>query len=137
MLARFIHACSDRVDGPFVPVDCTSLSESLFESELFGHVKGAFTGAIRDSIGAVRSANGGTLFLDEIGELSLNLQSKLLRMIQERSVRPVGESKSFDADFRLVAATHRDLETMVADGTFRQDLYFRLKRGEAKSPRSS
>jgi DNA-binding NtrC family response regulator len=134
ILARFIHACSDRVDGPFVPVDCTSLTESLFESELFGHAKGAFTGAVRDSIGAIRSADGGTLFLDEIGELGLNLQAKLLRVIQERCVRPVGETTTHPVDIRLIAATHRNLEEMVIAGSFRQDLYFRLNVVQLKVP---
>jgi DNA-binding NtrC family response regulator len=134
MLARYIHACSDRAGGPFVPVDCSSLTDTLFESELFGHVRGSFTGAVRDSIGFIRSADKGTLFLDEIGELSLNLQAKLLRVIQERIVTPVGDSTGHSVDIRLVVATHRDLEEMVRRGAFRQDLYFRLNVVKLYSP---
>jgi transcriptional regulator with PAS, ATPase and Fis domain len=126
MLARFIHESSDRAEGPFVPVDCSSLSETLFESELFGHVKGSFTGATRDSLGFIRSAHGGTLFLDEIGELALPLQAKLLRVIQERKVIPVGDTRPRPVDVRIVTATHRDLGEMVRRGTFREDLLFRL-----------
>ncbi|HVT30524.1 MAG TPA: sigma 54-interacting transcriptional regulator [Lacipirellulaceae bacterium] len=126
MVARYIHAQSDRADQPFVPVDCSALSDTLFESQLFGHVAGAFTGALRDSLGFIRAANGGTLFLDEIGELSVPLQAKLLRVIQERAVVPVGDSYPQPVDIRILAATHRDLFAMVRDGTFRQDLYFRL-----------
>ncbi len=126
MLARHIHAHSDRAAKPFVPVDCSALTDTLFESQLFGHLRGAFTGAVRDSIGFFRSADGGTLFLDEIGELSLPLQSKLLRVIQERAVVPVGDTKAKPVDVRLVCATHRDLRKMVADGQFREDLFFRL-----------
>jgi transcriptional regulator with PAS, ATPase and Fis domain len=126
MLARHIHHLSDRVSEPFVPVDCSSLADSLFESELFGHVKGAFTGAVRDSLGFIRAANRGTLFLDEIGELSIPMQSKLLRVIQERYVVPVGDTRPHHVDVRIVCATHRNISDMVRDGTFRQDLYFRL-----------
>ncbi len=126
MLARYIHAHSDRRERPFIPVDCSSLSDTLFESELFGHVKGAFTSAMRDSLGFFRAADGGTLFLDEIGELSLHLQAKLLRVIQERAVTPVGDFRPRPVDVRIVTATNRSLEQMVRDGKFRQDLYFRL-----------
>jgi transcriptional regulator with PAS, ATPase and Fis domain len=126
MLARFIHENSDRAAAPFVPVDCSSLSDTLFESELFGHVKGSFTGATRDSIGFVRAAHGGTLFLDEIGELGLPLQAKLLRVIQERKVVAVGDVRPRAVDVRIIAATHRDLGEMVRRGTFREDLMFRL-----------
>jgi len=126
MLARFIHLSSPRAAMPFVPVDCSSLTDTLFESELFGHVRGAFTGATRDSLGFIRAADGGTLFLDEIGELSLHLQSKLLRVLQEKAVVPVGETKARPVDIRVVTATNRDLNDMVRVGTFRQDLYFRL-----------
>lgn len=126
MLARHIHLLSDRSHKTFIPVDCSSLTESLFESQLFGHVKGAFTGAIRDSLGFVRAADGGTLFLDEVGELPLAMQAKLLRMIQERAVTPVGDTQSHSVDVRFIAATNRDLATMVREGTFREDLYFRL-----------
>jgi transcriptional regulator with PAS, ATPase and Fis domain len=127
MLARFIHAQSTRAAQPFIPVDCTAFSETLFESQLFGHVKGAFTGAHRDTLGFVRSANGGTLFLDEIGELGLSLQAKLLRVLQERRVVPVGDALPKPVDIRVICATHRDLSAMVSAGAFRQDLYFRLQ----------
>jgi len=126
MIARYLHDCSPRRARPFVPVDCSALADALFESQLFGHVRGAFTGAIRDALGFIRAADGGTLFLDEIGELSLPLQAKLLRVIQERRVVPVGDSRSHPVDVRIVAATHRDLPDMVRRGTFREDLYFRL-----------
>src|SRR5829696_470300 len=109
MLARQIHAQSGRAAAPFIPVDCSALSDTLFESQLFGHLKGAFTGAMRDSLGFIRAADGGTIFLDEIGELSLPLQAKLLRVIQERQVVPVGDTKPHPVDIRVVCATHRDL----------------------------
>lgn len=124
--ARLIHGLSPRAAHPLIPVDCTALPETLFESELFGHMKGSFTGAHRDSLGYVRSAHMGTLFLDEIGELSLALQAKLLRMLQERRVVPVGASTPQSVDVRVICATNRDLSAMVAAGTFRQDLFFRL-----------
>jgi transcriptional regulator with PAS, ATPase and Fis domain len=124
--ARLIHCHSRRSAHPFIPVDCTALPESLFESGLFGHVKGAFTGAHRDSLGHIRSAQLGTLFLDEIGELSLGLQAKLLRVLQERCVVPVGATLPQPVDIRVICATNRDLAAMVAAGTFRQDLYYRL-----------
>jgi transcriptional regulator with PAS, ATPase and Fis domain len=126
MLARHLHQLSDRNRNPFVPVDCSSLTDTLFESELFGHVRGAFTGAIRESLGFIRAADTGTLFMDEIGELSLPMQSKLLRVIQERIVVPVGSGKPHPVDVRIICATHRNLTDMVRDGTFREDLYFRL-----------
>jgi transcriptional regulator with PAS, ATPase and Fis domain len=126
MLARYIHSRSDRVEKPFIPVDCSSLSDTLFESELFGHTKGAFTGATRDSLGFIRAADTGTLFLDEIGELSLHLQAKLLRVLQERTVTPVGDFRARPVDVRLITATNRNLEQMVRAGQFRQDLFFRL-----------
>ena len=126
MDARYIQSGSDRAAGPFIPIDCSALSDSLFESQMFGHLRGAFTGAVGESLGFVRAADGGTLFLDEIGELSLPLQAKLLRVIQERCVVPVGDAYSHPVDIRLVTATHRDLAEMVRVGTFREDLYFRL-----------
>jgi len=126
MLARYVHQNSQRADKPFIPVDCSALSETLFESELFGHVKGAFSGATRDSLGFIRAADTGTLFLDEIGELSLQLQAKLLRVLQEKVVVPVGDFRPRPVDIRIVTATNRSLETMVRQGTFRQDLFFRL-----------
>jgi transcriptional regulator with PAS, ATPase and Fis domain len=127
MLARFIHEKSPRAAKPFVPVDCTAFSETLFESQLFGHVRGAFTGAVRDTLGFVRAADGGTLFLDEIGELALALQAKLLRVLQDRRVTPVGGTRAFPVDIRVISATHRNLEALVAAGRFRHDLLFRLQ----------
>ncbi len=124
--ARRIHALSPRAGQPFVPVDCTVFSAELMESQLFGHVKGAFTGAVAAALGFVRCANRGTLFLDEIGELPLAVQAKLLRCIQERMVVPVGGVDAMPVDLRIIAATHRDLAAMVREGRFRQDLYFRL-----------
>src|SRR4051794_10462037 len=124
--ARQIHSLSPRAAKPFVPVDCTVFSTELMESQLFGHVKGAFTGAVGAALGFVRCADRGTLFLDEIGELPLFVQAKLLRCIQERTVVPVGGVEPIPVDLRIVAATHRDLAAMVREGTFRQDLYFRL-----------
>ncbi|HEY8430182.1 MAG TPA: sigma-54 dependent transcriptional regulator, partial [Sandaracinaceae bacterium] len=126
MVARALHEHGDRASGPFVVVNSGALPEALMESELFGHEKGAFTGATARSEGLVRAAHGGTLFLDEIGELSLGLQVKLLRVLQERKVRPVGGSKEVEVDIRIVAATNRDIERQVAEGTFRQDLFYRL-----------
>jgi len=134
MLARHIHQNSNRNLMPFIPVDCSALSDNLFESELFGHVKGAFTGANRDSLGFIRAADGGTLFLDEIGELSTHLQTKLLRVLQEKSVVPVGDFRPRPVDIRVISATNRSLDTMVADGTFRQDLFFRLNVVVLKVP---
>jgi DNA-binding NtrC family response regulator len=127
LLARAIHETSPRSRGPFVPVDCGALPEGIIEGELFGYVRGAFTGASRDSAGLIRSAHGGTLFLDEIGELPVTLQSKLLRAIQEREVRPLGASGAESVDVRIVAATHRDLATEVRAGRFRADLFYRLR----------
>jgi DNA-binding NtrC family response regulator len=124
--ARQIHSLSPRADRPFVPVDCTVFSTELMESQLFGHVKGAFTGAVAAALGFVRCADGGTLFLDEIGDLPLAVQAKLLRTIQERMVVPVGGVEPIPVDLRIIAATHRDLSVMVREGSFRQDLYFRL-----------
>lgn len=134
MLARFIHNNSSRCNKPFIPVDCSSLSDTLFESELFGHVKGAFTGATRDSLGFIRAADSGTLFLDEIAELSLHLQAKLLRVLQEKCVVPVGDFRARSVDLRLISATNRPLEAMVREGTFRQDLFFRLNVVVLKLP---
>jgi len=126
VVARAIHAASPRDTGPFVVFDCGSVPESLFESELFGHVRGAFTGADRTRAGALESAEGGTLFLDEIGELPFSAQPKLLRMLETKTYRRVGESRYRDADVRVIAATHRDVGRMAAAGTFREDLFFRL-----------
>jgi two-component system, NtrC family, response regulator HydG len=127
LLARAIHETSPRSGGPFVPVDCGALPEGMIEGELFGYLRGAFTGAIRDSEGLFRAAHGGTLFLDEVGELPLALQSKLLRAIQEREVRPLGATEAQPFDVRLVAATNRDLAGEVAAGRFRADLFYRLR----------
>jgi transcriptional regulator with PAS, ATPase and Fis domain len=127
LIARAIHETSPRSAGPFVPVDCGALPEGMIEGELFGYVRGAFTGAVRDSDGLIRAANGGTLFLDEVGELPLSLQTKLLRAIQEREVRPLGETGARAVDVRLVAATNRDLAAEVRAGRFRADLFYRLR----------
>jgi len=126
LVARHIHSGSPRSAGPFVPVDCSTLPETLFESQMFGHVRGAFTGAQHSTLGFIRSADGGTLFLDEIGELPLAAQAKMLRCIQERAVVPVGSTKPIEVDIRLVAATHRDLPAMVDQGMFREDLFYRM-----------
>ena len=127
LIARALHTNSNRKTGHFVAVNCAALSEGLIESELFGHVKGAFTGAITAKEGRIAYANGGTLFLDEIGDMPLETQAKLLRVIESREVQPVGGNKLQKVDIRIVAATNRDLEAMVKQGTFREDLLFRLK----------
>ena len=134
LAARQIHLRSRRADGPFVPVDCTTLRDTLFESQLFGHVRGAFTGADRATLGFFRAADGGVLFLDEIGELEQHTQAKLLRCIQENAVVPLGGVAAIHANVRIVAATHRDLAAMVRDGTFRQDLYYRLNVASLRIP---
>ncbi len=126
MVARAIHAASPRAAAPFVAVDCTTLRDTLFESQLFGHVRGAFTGAEQPTLGFFRAADGGTLFLDEIGELPLHIQAKLLRCIQEGAVVPLGSVDPIRVNVRIVAATHRDLQKMVREGAFRGDLYYRL-----------
>ena len=126
VVARSLHAASKRAAGPFVPIDCGAIPENLIESELFGHVRGAFSGAVSDRRGVFEEADGGTLFLDEIGEMPLSLQSKLLRAIETRTIRRVGASSSRPIDVRLVAATNRDLARCVNEGTFREDLYYRL-----------
>ena len=134
VVARSVHSASSRARGPFVPVDCGAIPEPLFESELFGHMRGAFTGAIANRAGAFEEANSGTLFLDEIGEMPLAMQAKLLRAIETRRVRRVGSSKEVDVDVRIVCATNRRLATMVNEGTFREDLYYRLAVVEVSLP---
>lgn len=126
VLARAIHQASPRSSGPFVAINCGAIPEQLLESELFGHTKGAFTGASSRRIGLFQTANGGTLFLDEIGDMPLALQVKLLRVLQERVVRPVGTTQAEPVDVRLLSATHRDLDAAMAQGQFREDLYYRL-----------
>jgi two-component system, NtrC family, response regulator GlrR len=126
LLARAIHMAGDRADKPFVAVNCSAIPEPLLESELFGHAKGSFTGADRDYIGLFRSAEGGTLFLDEIGDMIMPLQVKILRVIQERQVRPVGDSKTVPVDVRIISATHQELEKAISEKKFREDLFYRL-----------
>jgi two-component system, NtrC family, response regulator HydG len=126
LVSRNIHRQSRRRDGPFIGVNCAAIHESLLESELFGHEAGAFTGARQSTVGFLRAANGGTMFLDEIGDMSDALQTKLLRVLEERAVVPVGGTKPVTLDIRVVAATHRNLARAVAEGTFRTDLYYRL-----------
>ena len=126
LVAQAIHAHSSRKSEVFIPVDCASINEALMESELFGHSKGAFTGADQPTLGLIRSADKGTLFLDEVGELPLNMQAKLLRTIQERTVRPVGSTRTIAVDIRIISATNRNLFEFIALGAFRHDLYYRL-----------
>ena len=126
LVARAVHRLSDRRDAAFVAVNCGALSESLLESELFGHARGSFTGAVRDRIGVIESAHGGTLFLDEVGEMSLAVQQRLLRVLQEREVQRVGASRPVPVDIRVVTATNRDLRSLVHERRFREDLYYRL-----------
>jgi two-component system response regulator PilR (NtrC family) len=134
LVARLIHESGPRAEGPFVPVNCGAIPAELMESEFFGHRKGSFTGAVSDKIGLVQSADGGTLFLDEIADLPLAMQVKLLRVIQEKTVRPVGSSKEEPANARVLSATHRTLSDMVAKGEFREDLYYRINVIELKVP---
>ena len=126
LVARAVHDCSHRATGPFVAVNCSAIPENLLEAEFFGARKGAYTGSTQDRIGYFQAAKGGTLFLDEIGDLPLAMQSKLLRAIQERVVRPLGSAQEDTVDVRVISATHKDLGVAVAGGTFRQDLYYRL-----------
>jgi DNA-binding NtrC family response regulator len=126
LVAAAIHRLSARAKGPFIPVNCSAIPEDLLESEFFGHVRGAFSGAVSDALGLFRGAHDGTIFLDEIAELSPALQVKLLRVLQEMQVRPVGSTKAYPVDVRVIAATNRDIEKAIADSRFRQDLYYRL-----------
>ena len=134
LVARSIHFLGARQNKPFVPVDCSGLVPTLIESELFGYVKGAFTGAQHSRSGLFETANGGTVFLDEIGDLPFDLQAKLLRALQEREIRPVGATERVRIDVRIIAATNRDLESAIRSGAFRQDLYFRLNVVQVKLP---
>jgi two-component system response regulator PilR (NtrC family) len=134
LVARLIHANGPRRDGPFVPVNCGAIPSELMESELFGHKRGSFTGAVADKKGLVQSAEGGTLFLDEIADLPLHMQVKLLRVIQEKAVRPVGEQREQQVDVRILSATHRNLAELVAAGRFREDLYYRINVIEMRVP---
>jgi two-component system response regulator GlrR len=126
LLAQAIHRASPRAEKPFVAINCSAMAENLLESELFGHVKGAFTGATRSHEGLFQSADGGTLLLDEIGDMPMRLQVKLLRVLQEHQVRPVGSTDAIDVDVRVISATHRDLQEMMREGGFREDLFYRL-----------
>jgi DNA-binding NtrC family response regulator len=126
IIATKIHEYSQRANGPFIGVNCSALTETLIESELFGHIKGSFTGAIADRKGAFESARGGTLFLDEIGDLPYSLQAKLLRALENKEIRPVGSDKTIQTDVRIIAATHQNLKNLIKDKKFRNDLYYRL-----------
>ena len=134
LAAEALHRAGDRCDGPLVKVNCGALTDSILESELFGHVKGAFTGAVNDSIGRFQTADGGTIFLDEIGDISPKMQLRLLRVIETMAFERVGSSKSEKVDVRVVAATNRDLAAKVAAGEFRKDLYYRLKVVQVNLP---
>ena len=134
LLAKGLHDASDRKQGAFVAINCAAIPENLLESELFGHEKGAFTGAVKTTEGKIELANGGTLFLDEVGDIPLPLQVKLLRFLQERQIERIGGRKAIDVDTRIVCATHQDLEAMIRDGRFREDLFYRLAEVVVKIP---
>ena len=134
LAAAALHYAGSRRDKPLVKVNCSALSETVLESELFGHIRGAFTGAVHDKVGRFEKADGGTLFLDEIGDISPNIQKKLLRVLQEKEIERVGDSRPIKVDVRILAATNRDLKRLVADGSFREDLYYRIKVVEMRMP---
>jgi two-component system response regulator PilR (NtrC family) len=134
LVARLIHESGARAEGPFVPVNCGAIPTELMESELFGYKRGSFTGAVADSKGMIQSAEGGTLFLDEVADLPLHMQVKLLRVIQEKTVRPIGEAREVPVDVRILSATHKSLATLVRDGRFREDLYYRINVIEMRVP---
>jgi transcriptional regulator with PAS, ATPase and Fis domain len=134
LVAAAIHRLSARAKGPFIPVNCSAIPAELLESEFFGHVRGAFSGAVSDSVGLFRSAHGGTIFLDEVAELPPALQAKLLRVLQEMEVRPVGSTKAYTVSVRVIAATNRNLEEAVKDGSLRQDLFYRLNVVRVQMP---
>jgi two-component system response regulator PilR (NtrC family) len=134
LVARMIHASGPRAEGPFVPVNCGAIPSELMESEFFGHKRGSFTGAVTDKVGLIPSAEGGTLFLDEVADLPLHMQVKLLRVIQEKSVRPIGEQRESPIDVRILSATHKNLADLVAQAKFREDLYYRINVIELRVP---
>jgi two-component system, NtrC family, response regulator PilR len=134
LVAKLIHESGPRRDGPFIPVNCGAIPTELMESELFGHKRGSFTGAVGDKKGLIQSAEGGTLFLDEIADLPLHMQVKLLRVIQEKAVRPIGEQLEIGVDVRVLSATHKDLSKLVAEGKFREDLFYRVNVIELRVP---
>jgi len=134
LVAKMVHESGPRRDGPFVPINCGAVPTELMESEFFGHKKGSFTGAVSDKTGLLETAEGGTLFLDEVADLPLHMQVKLLRVIQEKSIRPVGQANEVPVDVRILSATHRNLEALVADGQFREDLYYRINVIELNVP---
>jgi two-component system response regulator PilR (NtrC family) len=134
LVARLVHESGSRRDGPFIAVNCGAIPTELMESELFGHKRGSFTGAVADKRGLVQSAEGGTLFLDEVADLPLHMQVKLLRVVQEKTVRPVGESREETVDVRILSATHKNLADLVAEGRFREDLFYRINVIELRVP---
>jgi len=134
LVARLIHESGARAEGPFLPVNCGAIPTELMESELFGYKRGSFTGAVADSKGMIQSAEGGTLFFDEVADLPLHMQVKLLRVIQEKSVRPIGETREVPVDVRILSATHKNLATLVRDGRFREDLYYRINVIDIRVP---
>ena len=134
LVARMIHGSGPRAEGPFVPVNCGAIPSELMESEFFGHKRGSFTGAVADKVGLIPSAEGGTLFLDEVADLPLHMQVKLLRVIQEKTVRPIGEQREAPIDVRILSATHKNLAELVAQAKFREDLFYRINVIELRVP---